>query len=87
MRTESLRKIPRDWESLAFADVADINPESLGVTTPAGLVFRYVDLSAVERGRVDWSAVREMRFQEAPSRARRIVRSGDILFGTVRPVL
>lgn len=87
LRESELPHLPDDWELSAVEALAEINPEVLGAGTPQGFRFRYIDLSAVEKGRIDWSLVRETVFREAPSRARRLVRGGDVLFGTVRPAL
>lgn len=70
-----------------LGDVSRVNPESLGVGTPADFAFKYVDISCVNQGRIDWSAVQEQRFATAPSRARRVVQAGDVLICTVRPAL
>jgi type I restriction enzyme S subunit len=67
--------------------LVDVNPESLGANTPAAFEFRYLDLSSVSKGKISWEAVPLVRFGAAPSRARRVVRAGDVLFGTVRPAL
>lgn len=64
-----------------------INPESLGPGTPTDFAFDYIDISSVTRGQVDWSSVRRVRYADAPSRARRRVRPGDVLLCTVRPGL
>jgi len=64
-----------------------INPETLGTSTPMDFEFRYPDISAVTKGRIDWSATRIWKFADAPSRARRRLRSGDVLLCTVRPGL
>src|SRR5713226_3059035 len=64
-----------------------INPETLNVAAPMELEFRYLDISAVTKGRIDWSATRLWKLAEAPSRARRRLRSGDVLLCTVRPGL
>lgn len=75
-------------ESLVLlGDVADTNPEALPGNTPGNARFRYIDLSAVEAGFINWDAVVETTFSVAPSRARRIVKPFDALFGTVRPNL
>lgn len=74
-----------EWRALC--EVADTNPESLSGATNRDYRFRYIDLSVVEHGRIEWNAIHETQFIDAPSRARRIVRSGDVLFGTVRPAL
>lgn len=65
----------------------DISPESLSASTPPDSLFGYIDLSSVEKGRIHWDMVRTEAFRSAPSRARRAVRPGDVLFGTVRPAL
>ncbi|WP_254886156.1 restriction endonuclease subunit S [Streptomyces sp. NA02950] len=49
------------------------------------MVFTYVDLSAVRERRVVWNDTRQTRFADSSSRARRVVRTGDAIFGTVRP--
>jgi len=43
----------------------------------------YVDIASVSTGEID--EVKVLSFSEAPGRARRIVRHGDIIWSTVRP--
>ena len=74
-------------EWVALRDVADLNPENLGAGTAPNFEFRYIDLGSVSHGRIDWSATSRLAFRSAPSRARRVLREGDVLFGTVRPSL
>ena len=64
-----------------------VNPETLGTATPMDMEFRYLDISAVTKGRIDWSTTRLWKYADAPSRARRRLRSGDVLLCTVRPGL
>lgn len=68
-------------------DVALINPETLSSSTPGDMQFRYIDLGSVSKGTINWSNVVNTTFAAAPSRARRITRADDALFGTVRPAL
>jgi type I restriction enzyme, S subunit len=70
-----------------IGDVAQINPESLGSSTSPDFEFKYIDISSVDYGKVDWHTVAFHRFDKAPSRARRVVRQNDILLCTVRPTL
>jgi type I restriction enzyme S subunit len=65
----------------------EINPESLGTGTPDSYEFQYIDISSVEKGVVDWNEVETHTYETAPSRAKRIVRRGDVLLSTVRPTL
>lgn len=78
---------PEDWGESPLGDLVDINSETLGVGTPGEFTFRYIDLSSVNCGVTHWDSVQETTFRAAPSRARRRVREGDVLFGTVRPSL
>ncbi len=75
----------RDYVTLG--ELADLNPESLGAKTPTDHTFKYIDLTSVSHGSIDMAALEQFRFVDAPSRARRVVRDGDVLFGTVRPRL
>ncbi len=49
--------------------------------------FQYIDLSAVDQDEKRITGAREIICADAPSRARQIVKSGDILVSTVRPNL
>lgn len=69
------------------AGLADVNPETLNEATAPDFSFRYIDISSVNRGAIDWTSAPELRFADAPSRARRVVRSGDTMICTVRPLL
>lgn len=75
-----------DWQRLSIADLAYVDAASLGKATPENFQFRYITLADVDTG-----AVRETlatyQLSNAPSRARRIVRPGDLLMATVRPNL
>lgn len=75
------------WPLVRIGDVAATNPEGTA-SFPGGRVVRYVDIAAVSRERgINRDAVAAFRFDEAPSRARRVVRTGDVLVSTVRPAL
>ena len=73
--------------SRQLAELADTNPEALGAGVDSGLGFKYIDLSSVSAGKVDWNLAPEVTLLSAPSRACRVLRHGDVLFGTVRPNL
>jgi type I restriction enzyme, S subunit len=53
---------------------------------PVG-VFTYVDLSAVDQDAKIVLGARKLPCSEAPSRARQLIRAGDVLVSTVRPNL
>ena len=47
----------------------------------------YFDISSIDNNRHVIGRVKQYRLEDAPSRARQIVRAGDVLFATVRPYL
>ncbi|MBK8192644.1 MAG: restriction endonuclease subunit S [Lewinellaceae bacterium] len=72
--------IPIDWEIKSLHEIADINPNN-GKGLPDEFV--YIDLESVTQGQL--VKINIVRKENAPSRAQRVVLSGDILFQTVRP--
>jgi type I restriction enzyme S subunit len=65
---------------------ATINDEALPESTPPDFVLAYIDIGNVDsQGRIH--DVVDYRFEDAPSRARRIVRDGDVIISTVRTYL
>jgi len=74
-----------EWETKRLGDVAEIDPENLGSSTPPTFTFNYISLEQVEQGKLlGWSVE---KFASAPSRARRVLRGRDVLVSTVRPNL
>ncbi|MBN1459786.1 MAG: restriction endonuclease subunit S [Armatimonadetes bacterium] len=81
-----LNELPSPWECQPIKYSVSINPEALPESTPARYEFRYIDISSVgSTGRVEPSE--PMAFDDAPTRARRIVRAGDTIVSTVRTYL
>lgn len=74
------------WREATLADVAKINALSLSSGTPQDYKLKYLDIASIsETGKI--SSLSELEYAAAPSRARRIVRSDDIVVSTVRPYL
>jgi type I restriction enzyme, S subunit len=69
------------WGSIS--EIVTINPENTN-SDWNGLMIKYVDISSVGCGEFNTLPI-SMLYDEAPSRARRVVRKGDILISTVRP--
>ena len=68
-----------EWEDTSLDNECTINPISDKLETE----FVYVDLESVEKGELTKMQVIEKG--NAPSRAQRVLRNGDILFQCVRP--
>ena len=77
-----LGEIPEGWRVGTLDDIALLNPESWSVRNAPETVV-YVDLANTKWGHID--KVDTHSWGTAPSRARRVLRSGDTIVGTVRP--
>ena len=73
------------WEMKRIGDISDVDPENLPSGTNPDFTFNYISLEQVDAGRL--LGYSEERFRTAPSRARRVLRYGDVLMSTVRPGL
>jgi type I restriction enzyme S subunit len=79
-------KIPAHWEVKPAKYILESNQVTLKETTKADYYFKYIDISSVdfEKGVIGYE---EMSFENAPSRARRVVKKGDTIISTVRTYL
>jgi type I restriction enzyme S subunit len=73
--------LPEGWEKKRLEDVAELNQESLPSSFEGEI--EYIDISSVTPGMINETTTYD--FHEAPSRARRVVRHGDIIWSCVRP--
>jgi type I restriction enzyme S subunit len=78
--------IPARWEVKPAKYILESNQKTLNETTKADYFFKYIDISSVDfdKGIIGYE---EMNFENAPSRARRIVKKGDTIISTVRTYL
>ena len=82
LENSDLGEIPKGWEMGTLADFSTLNPGSWTKETRPTHI-NYVDLSNTKLGRVE--SVTTYARDDAPSRAQRVLRSGDTIVGTVRP--
>ena len=75
-----------EWEELEIGDVAQINQELLSEKANPEEEYFYIDLSAVDQGHIDFPTIKQ-RFNQLPSRARRVLHKNDVIMATVRPNL
>lgn len=88
MTRENVRfkALPPHWRVERIKYLASVNQNTLGEDTDEDLEIQYIDISNVDsQGRVLEHQL--VRFGDAPSRARRIVRRGDTIVSTVRTYL
>lgn len=81
-------QVDPEWPMVKLGEVCEINPETVNPEAAyAGQGFFYIDITSVENGTGRFMGYTEIVGSEAPSRARRVVRPGDVLLSTVRPNL
>jgi len=73
--------VPEGWEKVQLAKLAEVNRASIGQHFQGEI--EYIDISAVSPGHIEQTTTYE--FSAAPSRARRVVQHGDIIWSCVRP--
>ena len=83
---EWIGDIPAHWEVRRLKHWVRINEAMLPETTDPDFEFRYLEIGVVGTG-VLVEEPATIRFAHAPSRARRIVKSGDTIISTVRTYL
>ncbi len=83
-----MNNYPSDWTIDRIKDIAAINASSLPTDTDPDYEFEYLEISNVNYyGVIDQNAIEHLRYEEAPSRARRRVGMNDTVISSVRPNL
>jgi type I restriction enzyme S subunit len=81
-------RLPSSWQLVTISDVVDIDSiEKVDPKRHGEGTFQYIDISSVDNNKKEISTVTEVSNFDAPSRARQVVKLGDILVSTVRPNL
>ncbi len=75
-------EIPCSWEWARGKSIFDETKNRVPETD-----FSYIDIDAIDNKRHKIKSGKPTKKEEAPSRARRILESGDVLFSLVRPYL
>lgn len=77
--------LPASWATSAIGEICE--PVSKRGPDAAKASFRYVDLSSIDRATKSIAYVTAINTGSAPSRAKQVLASGDILFSNVRVYL
>jgi UPI00006A2470 related cluster len=82
MADSEFGEIPEGWEITSLSEYSSLSLELRKKRSHSGEI-RYVDLSNTKWGRIE--SVTHYNLSDAPSRAQRVLRPLDTIFGTVRP--
>ena len=76
-------EIPAEWELVKLKHITACNQNVLPENTDKSTVIKYIDISSVDKNS-GIIATQTFTFEDAPSRARRIIHTEDIIISTVR---
>jgi type I restriction enzyme, S subunit len=83
-----MSRLPTDWTCDRLKDVSAINADSMPADTDPDYEFEYLEISNVNyHGIVDPNAIERLRYEDAPSRARRRMAKNCTVISSVRPNL
>ena len=77
-----IEEAKEDWEEVAIGDYVTLNQATLNKNY-AFKEIKYLDTGSLTQGVI--SELQDYQLQDAPSRAKRLVKHNDILISTVRP--
>ena len=78
--------VPEHWSVKPLKRWVHLNASTLGEKTDPDFEFRYLDIGSVKTGQLA-KELERLRFENAPSRARRVLQRGDTIISTVRTYL
>lgn len=70
------------WKTYRLGKIVATNKKSIGRSYPFSMI-KYLDTGSITRNHIE--SLQEYKLSEAPSRAKRLVQEGDIIYSAVRP--
>ena len=71
-----------EWKTYRLGEIVATNKKSIGRSYPFSMI-KYLDTGSITRNHIE--SLQEYKLSEAPSRAKRLVQDGDIIYSAVRP--
>jgi len=78
--------VPESWELVELGRLC-LATDQVDLPTEGNRIIRYIDVSSVSRESLKVESTSEYRLKDAPGRARKLVKAGDVIFATIRPTL
>jgi type I restriction enzyme S subunit len=85
-KNTDIGRMPADWDVVKLGDHLKKTKLNDPSKKPAADFF-YIDVSSVSREYFKIVSAQKLKGKDAPSRARKHIQTGDIIFATVRPTL
>ena len=76
----------KGWQTKTLGEVLE-KTETINPLQSPNVEFDYIDVSSVSNTTFEIEETQRLKGKDAPSRARKLVRTDDIIFATIRPTL
>lgn len=86
LKETEIGPVPEHWGVMPLRQVV-VKTQQVDPVRTRHWRFKYVDVSSVSNERLRIEGFSEYTGQDAPSRARKVIRARDVIFATVRPYL
>jgi type I restriction enzyme S subunit len=74
------------WKTKSLGEIL-LKTETVNPAATPDDDFEYIDVSSVSNETYEIEETQQLKGKDAPSRARRLVKAGDVIFATIRPTL
>jgi type I restriction enzyme S subunit len=74
------------WKTKSLGEIL-LKTETVNPAATPDDKFEYIDVSSVSNETYEIEVTQQLKGKDAPSRARRLVKAGDVIFATIRPTL
>ena len=78
--------VPKSWKVITLGELVQVAPQ-VNMRIEAERKIQYIDVSSISRKFLCIEATSPFILKNAPGRARKKVKTGDVIFATVRPTL
>jgi type I restriction enzyme S subunit len=78
--------VPESWDVVPLGSLV-VDAPQVNMRSEAERIIQYIDVSSISRDHLRIRSTESFVLKEAPGRARKKVRAGDVIFATVRPTL
>lgn len=85
-RQVAIPRIPSGWSWVRLSDICE-SVEKVNPRLNPDKEFSYIEISSIDNSKQKITETKKLKGQDAPSRARQLVHTDDILFSTVRVYL
>ena len=86
-KVQAGEKLPKGWKWVKLGDVCDTSTENRDPRLMPDLPFQYVDIASVDNASKRILDLKTLLGRDAPSRARQVIRTGNVIVSTTRPNL